>query len=248
MKPERHRGGWGFTGERTGKGGGRTLEKSSHSHQPLVPSPLSQLSGRGVTWTKHSCSRLGTSPPSPSCHPPGKLRLTATRRFSHSLSADVALSPSTIASPRKFNHQSSRHRPPSLPASLRLHPQHRPQAFQSWAQGAGRAWREELGHGSHHTDVDSSLVSPLCAGRSRHLQSVTESPTRHPDALIPGPPHFPSLPSSDVPPLSFSLGLPKPRRVLPRASWNRERSGKTTSGPRAEAPSPKPAGTLRDQH
>ena len=221
----------------------RTSEKSLHSHQPSAPRPLSQLSGRGVTGTRHSCSPLGTSPPSPSCHPLGKLRLTATRRFSHSLSADVALSASTIASPRKFNHQPSRHRPPSLPASLRLHPQHRP-TFHSWARGAERAWRGELGHGSHYTDVDSSPVSPLRAGRSTHLQSITESPTRHPDDLILGPPHFPSLPRSDVPPLSFSLGLPKPRRVLPRASWNRERAGKTTSGPRAEAPSPKPAGTL----
>lgn len=46
--------------------------------------PLPAL-GERSHWTRHSCSPLGTSPLSPSFYCPGKLRLTATRHFSHSL-------------------------------------------------------------------------------------------------------------------------------------------------------------------
>lgn len=96
--------------------------------------------------------------------------------------------------------------------------------------------------------------TPLYAGHSRHLQSVTESPTRHPSTLIPmllTSPLFLGLMAHHcfsawacLSPGGSSPGLAGTGKGQGRP--HQERTGKTTSGPGTEVPSPKPAGTLSE--
>lgn len=192
--------------------------------------------------------------------PMAKLRLTGVT-FSRDPSAEVAISPRTAAyHPWKSNSHPTHCGVPSLPTSIPSTVCRPSRACRREPEGPGELNLVKGPFYRCHHQPSKPLMQLLC----RSLQAPSSPTQTHPHTWVPAPPEpphsshllqpsfsarsTPDCPSLISPPV-LSLSLPGPSEGPPEDCWEQgtgQERPHLDSWP--EAPSPKPAITLRNQH